>query len=377
MDATKFFESKALRLPLERTADDDDFEKYLERVFARYLATFKLLQSSDPLTQGIKQRHSRAERLCADILTAVRKYLAGSPHAAFKVIDESLSSEELRALIGNLRLFDVEGSSPLKEMYRIRATDEPAIFRRKDIFHVPFEYRHRVQRQRYSIPGLPCLYLGATLFVCWDELRRPPFHKLYAARFKAADGANISVLDFSARPLDTARIAERVILQGDFMILAPTLLSRAICWPLMAACSVRRLHHDAPFIAEYIVPQLMLEWIALPDADGNRLDGIAFLSVQIDPEYPFPCDPFVNLVFPVQQPQASGYCPVLRRKFELSEPGAWQLLESAADLQPHKTTHHDAQVYLIPDFRSCYGNSGFGLIESRLVALPTERLADG
>jgi hypothetical protein len=33
----------------------------------------------------------------------------------------------------------------------------------------------------------------------------------------------------------------------------------------------------------------------------------------------------------------------------------------------------DAQVFLVPDFRSSYGNSGFGLVESRLVELPTAR----
>jgi hypothetical protein len=376
MDAIKFFDSEALRLPLERTANEDDFEQYLRQVFDRYLAAFDLLQSPDSLTQGIKERRQKAERLCADVQTAVREYLAGSPHAAFEVIDKALASKELRDLIGNLRTDNVERSSPLQEMYRIRATDEPTIFRRKDIFHVPFELRHRVPRQRYSIPGLPCLYLGATLFVCWDELRRLPFHKLYAARFKAADGANISVLDFSRRPRDTARFVDQVNhnFGGDFTLHGPFFLSRAICWPLLAACSVRRLHHDAPFIAEYIVPQLVLEWIARPNADGNRLDGIAYFSVRTDPEYPDLCDPFVNLVFPVQRPLARGYCPVLREKFELSEPGAWQLLESAEGLARHKSTHRDAQVYLVPDFRSCYGNSGFGLVESRLAGLPTARL---
>jgi hypothetical protein len=375
MDAIRFFESGALRLPLERTANDDDFEQYLKGTFDRYLGAFDLLQTSDPLTKAIKERRPRAERLCTDVRDAVRAYLAGSPHGAFEVIAEALGSEEMRNHIGCLRMLDVAGSSPLQEMYRIRATDEPAIYRRKDIFHVPFECRHRVKRQRYSIPGLPCLYLGATLFVCWDELQRPPFHTLYAAMFKAADGAKISVLDFSARPRDTARFVDQVNhnFGGDFTIHGPVLLARAICWPLVAACSVRRLHHDAPFIAEYIVPQLMLQWIARPGADGNRLDGIAYLSVRTDPEHPFPCDPFVNLVFPVQQPQPRGYCPVLQQKFALTEPGAWQLLEST-ELLRQKTTHGDAQVYLVPDVRSCYNNSTFGLVESRLVGLPTARL---
>jgi hypothetical protein len=376
MDAIKFFDSAALRLPLERTANDDDFEQFLKQVFARYLAAFDLLQSSDSLTQGIKERRPKAERLCVAVQTAVREYLAGSPHAAFEVIDKALASKDLRDLIGNLRTNDVEKSSPLQEMYRIRAIHEPGIYRRKDIFHVPFELRHRVQRQRYSIPGLPCLYLGATLFACWDELQRPPFHTLYAARFKAADGARISILDFSARPRDSAQFADQVNRNfgGDFFVHGARLWSRAICWPLMAACSVRRLHHDAPFIAEYIVPHLMLEWVARPNADGNRLDGIAYFSVRTDPEYPYPCDPFVNLVFPVQQQQPRGYCPVLQQKFVMTEPGAWQLLESAQDLGMGKTTHGDAQVFLVPDFRSYYGNSGFGLVESRLVGLPTAQL---
>jgi hypothetical protein len=378
MDTIKFFDSEALRIPLERTSNDEDFEQYLRGVFDRYLKAFDVLQDSNHLTRDIRERQPRAAQLCTSVSTAVREYLSGSPHGAFQVIQETLASEDFRNHIGCLRMFDVAGSSPLREMYRIRSTDEPAIYGRKDIFHVPFQLRHLVKRQRYSIPGLPCLYLGATLYVCWDELGRPPFHTLHAARFKAADGVDIGVLDFSARPRDTARFVDQVNVNfsGDFYIHGPGLMARAICWPLVAACSVRRLHHDAPFIAEYIIPQLMLQWIARPDADGRRPDGIAYLSVRTDPEYGFQSDPFINLVFPVQEPHVRGYCPVLRRKFELTEPWAWHLLESAHELGLRRSTHADASVFFTPDVRLNYGSTGFGVLESRLVNLETSRLSE-
>ena len=42
-----------------------------------------------------------------------------------------------------------------------------------EMFHIKYELRGKVQTQRCSFPGLPCLYLGCSSYVCWLELNRP------------------------------------------------------------------------------------------------------------------------------------------------------------------------------------------------------------
>lgn len=77
MDAINFFKSDALRLPLRRGENDQDFEKYLSDVFARYLAEFNNLNSDDALTKHVKAKRSEAEQLCEGVKKAVREYLHG------------------------------------------------------------------------------------------------------------------------------------------------------------------------------------------------------------------------------------------------------------------------------------------------------------
>jgi transposase InsO family protein len=138
------------------------------------------------------------------------------------------------------------------------------------------------------------------------------------------------------------------------------------------SCSVRRLHRDAPFIPEYIVPQLILQWVATPrPQDGNRPDGIVYFSVNADP-VPNSDSALLNYVFPVQTSQKEGHCPVLKAKFELSQPVSWQLIESSG-LAKGKIRHPTISVP-IGDTLATYHATSFGIVESRLAELPRRPL---
>jgi hypothetical protein len=54
------------------------------------------------------------------------------------------------------------------------------------------------------------------------------------------------------------------------------LRSHAYYWPLIAACSIRREQRVGQFIPEFIVPQLLLPWIA----QEGQVDGIRYFSVR-------------------------------------------------------------------------------------------------
>ena len=126
------------------------------------------------------------------------------------------------------------------------------------LFHIPFEKRHLVSSQRYSIPGYPILYLAGSLFTAWCEMDKPELAGMSFAGFKFKDNA--------------------VFLDLGYPFKGETLwqwYSLFVMYPLLMACMVRVKHPSAPFKPEYIMPQLMTKLVR---EHGCLFKGIAYMS---------------------------------------------------------------------------------------------------
>jgi hypothetical protein len=367
MDAIYFFNSDEAELPKARGIDD--FATFLETIYDGYLQQFNTLQTGDYVTQQILANQAKVSSLCKTVLAAVRHSERGLPHLAFQEIDTGIQS--VKAHFDRLCTpFNVAQTDSLNQLYRIRAVGPVgANFTRPDLFHIPFQLRHKVTRQRYSLPGLPCLYLGGTLYISWEEVDRPNFDSIYYARFKPQKNATITYLDFGYRPaligaMINANQASSAV-QSD---IADFAVAQAVSWPLLAACSIKRRFGDAPFIAEYIVPQLLLQWIT----NSSAHDGIRYFSVRVDTYIDNPAIP-CNYVFPARQFGPAGHCATLRAKFEMSPPLSWQLVERSPmpnGLVAGMPVHGNSQVALVPGHFMPYVNTPFGQIESKSIAYP-------
>lgn len=62
--------------------------------------------------------------------------------------------------------------SPGVPMYKCRENSKLFHFLKDEMFHIPYEKRNLVGNQRFSLSGLPCLYLGGSSYICWEELGR-------------------------------------------------------------------------------------------------------------------------------------------------------------------------------------------------------------
>lgn len=140
----------------------------------------------------------------------------------------------------------------------------------------------------------------------------------------------------------------------------------ALVWPLMAMSSIRRKHGNSPFIAEYIVPQLILQWI-MTEKD---LDGIAYSSVRCKTHVYNPVA-IANLVFPAKSIGPSGYCENLKQKFALSEPVAWHLL-ARVDYPSLMPSCASQFFEFVSGHPSMYIRSEFCTVEGRLRKFPAE-----
>lgn len=217
-----------------------------------------------------------------------------------------------------------------RPLFRVRKSDRP-LSTRKDIFHIPFNQRHLVRAQRYSVAGLPCLYLGTSLYICWREMDKPDFDKLYISSFITDKEDDKSLLlNLSADFLYKTRLFKKKNAPKPIeKYSTSTMLSYLALWPLILACNYLKKHNDASFIQEYIIPNLLMQWISR-DINNNNIIGIAYRSTKL----PANTDSRkgINVVLPpkARYEDIKGYdfCPVLSDKFKFTPPVSWQVLKT-------------------------------------------------
>jgi hypothetical protein len=362
IDAVQFFEHPRVRFPIERVSNN--FVRDVEVVLYKYHDLIEVMNPGDKITRRIREELGRIVKLSESVLQAIREYLRGLPHKAYACLNEGINGvrPELSKCISPVDHPFVD------ELYRVRQEREPGTtFAKADLFHIPFHERHKVSRQRYSIPGLPCLYLGGSLYICWEELRRPRFESIHVARFLVVPGETIRILDFMQRPQHIARNISKTTTADESPVL-DKFCALAVCWPLMATAAIRRLHGDSPFIAEYIIPQLILQWIT--DNSDPDVDGIAYSSVSCRTHVDYPAG-IANFVFPAKEMRDSGQCPRLCRKFAMTAPIAWHLLERVM-LPSHPPFAAAMKLELIPGSPTCYSDTAFCELEGKLRTMPAE-----
>lgn len=266
-----------------------NFREALDTALTKYLSILSELDHNvpDSWDKVIKHVSSLKESICE----IVKLLLQGKSHLAYEDLDTILLKEKLNSKK------EQKGHS----YYRMRVIDEPRTeLSSKDLFHVPLNMRSKIQTQRYSIPGYPCLYIGNSTYTCWEEMGRPAMHNSWFARLQ--NQKSIMLLDL------------RIPLKENFLK-APLYYVRL--FPFIIACMMPIKDYKAVFKPEYLFPQLILEWVI----SNKKYDGIYYTSTHKDEEFVYPADKSYNVVIPVKNPlQAAGFCPNLKETFYISVP---------------------------------------------------------
>lgn len=397
-----FFESDEVTLPVGGFEENNEtFDTFMKRVFDRFIGLLRQLEDPDypDIVSTMRSSVARIEALCHTIISALKHYLNGFPSEAYKQIEESILLVHLVDLTTSLGggIFPktpkiIAGPPPLRQgddfiearlnppMYRIRENRTEAASGEllgKDIFHVPFEKRHLVSNERYSIAGLPCLYLGSSTWVCWDELGRPAFDEIFVSLFRMAE--EVVVLDFELPPINAWKAFRAGEQELDYVAkhkLPPTQFSKVFnqsfiesyiaAWPLIAACSVKTGYKNASFHPQYIVPQMLLQWVSM----AQVVDGIRYFSTRTQ-RAGFP---YYNCAFPAREIRNEGRCAYLQQKFKLTDPIPWSILREVVltgfvDSGP---SNWETYISLSRDLKFSYRQTGFYLAEQTLKFLESE-----
>ncbi|MGH0411334.1 hypothetical protein ACQVN4_22750 [Bacillus paranthracis] len=320
------------KLPLTR--ENDDFIEYLEDCFNTYISGLESICSATLETVITKKDLELVRDLCNGITNSLKEYYKGFPSKAFKefqrVLIKNVSKPNHFNDIKTLQNFDNEF------LYKMRVgTDH--VFTSKEMFHIPLELRGIVSTNRYSIPGLPCIYLGSSPLTCWEELNKPDLNTVQTSVFKSDD---ISYIDLSTPPV---AFIEKIIkkfddfgtimkkrLFADMLNEPNEVISYLIIWPLMAACSVRVKNTTNTFKPEYIIPQLLLQFIRYDEF----FDGVSYFSTKVDNYSAETAVLYKNFAFPVQGGATKGLCSKLQSKFDVSDAVPWNMF------QLYKDSHH-------------------------------------
>lgn len=179
-----------------------------------------------------------------------------------------------------------------KSLYLFRARVGKEQFNKKDILHIPFNKRELVSTERFSIAGVPCLYLGTTSLVCWLEMGKPNDNEFNVSSFKVSETVNIidfvSYCYFFNNTLFNCNSDKHEMTEFEKTAIE--------IWPLICAISFSVDDKNRKFKSEYIISQLIMQCL-----EDLKVDGIAYISTKAPAEHEHDRFPYyVNIAIPMK-----------------------------------------------------------------------------
>lgn len=209
------------------------------------------------------------------------------------------------------------GAYRFETYYRIRGIDDkhPFSLERKELFHIPYNKNYLVGTERYSMPGHPCLYLASQAELCWYECGKPEKFAISRFDIPQSEDMYMKFIDFSEKLMPLMHsFFSWFHNEKDVEQVRKYLLKYICTYPLRATCSIVVEHPGSRFIEEYIIPQLLLQWV-LNDKDFN---GIRYESCSSSEEVKSMGGH--NLVLVTNDFDDDGYDINLRKSIKLGMP---------------------------------------------------------
>lgn len=326
----------------------DSFQSFISASFAHYLK--QINQFKGYLGDKLKQNEAQARVICKGVEKTIIYYLKGFHSDAFLQL-ESL----LPYIKGSLAsLSDKKSPTGLAYGFRGRIIENPTRTpRREDMFHIPFQKRHLVKEHRYSVQGVPAIYLGTSIYDCYVELNSPPIKDFWVSYFCFSqdkkdnyDPSNLKLIDLTVPTADFFRVNLLIhsVLKNDieFDKFIEDIYNRIVLWPLIKTCSIARKYPHAPFQHEYIIPTLLFQLCA----KSTSISGIKYDSTQKNncPNGIYP-HALQNIAIPAHNISEKGYCSDLEARLILTEPFCATNLEDSVNATfSHGMTHNGLPI---------------------------------
>ena len=213
------------------------------------------------------------------IINAINLYYQGDiidAHSAISnLIDDFDENDKISISNINNSIAFLGGGNEV-QFFRARLNSNISDFSAKEMLHIPFGKREIVKSERFSISGLPCLYLANSSYACWIEMGRPEDYKFNVSPVLLDNTQKIFNLAVSVRDL---RHKYQLCLEENVDITDEDIIVYLKLIMLNIATSYKVNQADRNFKSEYILPQMIM--LA---CKKRGLDGIAYYSKQVNDE---------------------------------------------------------------------------------------------
>ena len=367
MTLEKLSENKIFKFPIER--NNEDFPIFISTLLDDY---FKLVVSiKDELVEELRPNLPIIYDLIEHLKLTADYYYTGQTNNSYIEFKEGLTlvKEFLWLEKLDLILVQTEANKALTKQHFFKSRlCYGKGFQKNEMFIRPFEQRENIETYRYSIPGLPCLYLSNSIYGNWTELSCPDINLLQISRFEISNDLKKLHFEFDFSFFYRA-IKSTVSRKLDYRMLVRYLTY----FPIHLLCNIKVKNRQSIFKPEYIFPQFLMQWI-----NENEISCVQYISTQlqfnhINNNLFFY---FSNLAIPAKTSEKSGYCNFLKKEIKLTDTVSWPtLLASYPNLNFPKldTNNFDnlmkkmQEIEIIKNQKVKYSETIFGIMESFLI----------
>ncbi len=350
----RFYNDLKKLIPLKYECGD--FKEVLSQALEHYTTLLEIY--NERLSPNIEDVISCVRKCNVEIKKCINSYFRGMYSVAYQCIEKILSDT-----LYNDEYYTV---TPQSSFYRARIFETNGRKPYTEMFHIPLDKRGMVKTQRYSAPGYPCLYLGASINACWEELGQPRFDDIMVSRFVVKESF----------PVFDLRLPNKEELKGDKI---DTILKKI---PLIIGASVYVLDQEACYKPEYIIPQLIIEYIITKNRiryeneNFSLFDsvlGVYYTSVHINNVFGFPNKTFDNLALPAVNVDAKEpYCHLLASCFEWTDPTSYSYEDIRGHFSsPSGNIENDSSL---TEEDKNYRSSKMGKLEQQLLTFELKKL---
>lgn len=248
---------------------DNEYYDYLSDKFAEFSANLK---KGNLLGSTI----SATERNAEEILDALESYYVGDIICAQnKILDLLIKYKNNKILFSSIndsyaiwqdlryikspdnatKEYISKQIKPLN-LYKARIGDPVDTYYKEDMLHIPFNRRELVKTQRFSIPGIPFIYLATSTYGCWIEMGKPSSQNFFVSSYKP--DPTFKVLNLIGTWHLSKAMSEYSGETHYKFDPQKTGLELIELWPLICATSIHIKQRDRAFKSEYIISQLIM-----------------------------------------------------------------------------------------------------------------------
>lgn len=264
---------------------EQTFEKTLERYLEFFINSF-----CESLDENICSEHGTENN--SEILEELRKskneiieLIINDTNLLKEIYMDYVNGKTQKSIEKFEKLYDeifMEDTAILQEYLFFRGRRSKEQLTEKELYHIPFNKRHFISNQRYSLSGRPLLYLGYNVHTVIKELSSEisleDVKDIYLTTFSLRDNIKIKALNFTTAGfynfLNTYLYPDDLI-EVELNLSDLKNLIRKL--NIINCCSFQRRYQNyEKFSEEYVLPQLL----AIVVNKKENIDAIIYSSTK-------------------------------------------------------------------------------------------------